>query len=171
MPDDICTLSVPIFMRGLANLDKLLAIAAKHVEDHKIEPPALLTARLSPDMFTLTRQVQIACDTAKRTIARFAGVEAPSFADDESTFAHLAGRIEKTSAFIAGVKPDALAGAAERTIEMKMAGAIITLTGVEYLTRFALPNFYFHLATAYNICRHNGVVIGKRDYLGDLSSP
>jgi hypothetical protein len=171
MSNDITKLSVPIFLRGLANLDKLLGIAAKHAAEHKFEPSVLLTARLFPDMYPLTRQVQVASDTAKRSTARLAAIDAPPFEDNETTFEQLSARIHKTSAFISGIKADAFAGAGERKIEMKMPAATVTLTGQEYLTRFALPNFYFHLAAAYNICRHNGVAVGKQDFLGSLSSP
>jgi hypothetical protein len=170
MPNDIYPLSVPVFLRGLKSLDHVLEKAATHVAEHKIDPAALLTARLYPDMFPLTRQVQIATDTAKRSSARLAGIEPPGFDDVETTFEQLRDRIGKTSAFITGIAADAFVGAVERVIEMKFGPAVISLAGTDYLTRFALPNFYFHLATAYDICRHNGVVLGKRDFLGSLES-
>ena len=122
-------------------------------------------------MFPLTRQVQIGCDTAKRSTARLADMEAPGFEDDETTFAQLATRIGKTAAFIEGVKADHFLGAGERIIEMKTGGTSVKLNGLDYLTRFALPNFYFHVATAYDICRHNGVALGKKDFLGSLDTP
>jgi hypothetical protein len=171
MPSSIHRLSVPVFLRGLAALSRVIGTAEAHAAEHKIEPAALLTARLFPDMFPLTRQVQIGCDTAKRSTARLANVEAPSFEDDETTFAQLATRIDKTAAFIEGVKADHFLGAEDRIVEMKMGATVLNLNGLDYLTRFALPNFYFHVATAYDICRHNGVVLGKKDFLGSLETP
>jgi hypothetical protein len=171
MPISIYPVSIPVFLRGLAALSRVIGKADAHVTEHKIEPAALLTARLFPDMFPLTRQVQVGCDTAKRSVARLADLEPPGFDDDETTFAQLGARISKTAAFIEGVKADRLLGADERIIEMKTGGTTVNLNGLDYLTRFALPNFYFHVATAYDICRHNGVVLGKKDFLGSLDTP
>jgi hypothetical protein len=134
MSNDLYAVSVPVFLRGLATLTHVLEKAEAYAAECKIEPSALLTARLFPDMFPLIHQVRIACDTAKRSTA------------------------------------GSFNGAAERGIEMKTAGTTVTLTGIHYLTRFALPNFYFHVTTAYDICRHNGVPLGKADFLGSLSS-
>jgi uncharacterized protein len=170
MSNNLQDLPVTAFLRGLSALTHLLETAEKHVAEHKISPPALLDARLFPDMFTFTGQVRSTCDTAKRGSARLVGVEPPPFDDDETSFEQLRGRVEKTSAFIVALPADAFRGADQRTVEMKMPGREISLTGFEYLTRFALPNFYFHLTTAYNILRHNGVVVGKSDFLGDLTS-
>jgi uncharacterized protein len=171
MSTDLYAFSVPVFLRGLATLDRVLGKAEAHVTERKIEPSALLTDRLFPDMLTLTRQVQIATDTAKRSIGRLAAIEPPSFEDTESSFSDLIGRVQRTASFIHGVPSTAFAGADERSIELKAAGSVVTLSGLDYLVRFALPNFYFHVTTTYDICRHNGVAIGKADFLGSLSAP
>jgi hypothetical protein len=170
MSNDLYPLSASVFLRGLANLTSLLQKAETHATEHKIAPTMLLTARLFPDMFTLTGQVQTACDTAKRGVARLVAVEPPSHPDDETSFEQLHARIEKTSAFITSHPADAFGGAEDRTIEMKMRSGVVTFKGLDYLTRFALPNFYFHVTTAYNILRHNGVVVGKMDFLGKLAA-
>lgn len=171
MSNDLYALSVPVFLRGLSILTSLLQKAEAHATEHKIAPATLLTARLFPDMFTLTGQVQTACDTAKRGTARLVVVEPPPFPDDETSFEQLYARIQKTSSYIATHQPDAFRGADARMIEMKMRSGTVSLNGLDYMTRFALPNFYFHVTTAYNILRHNGVVVGKMDYLGNLSAP
>jgi hypothetical protein len=169
MPNDIFDFSVAIFLRGHGILAELLNKAEAHAAERKIAPTVLLTARLFPDMFSLTGQVQAACDTAKRTTARLIGVEAPRFEDNEASFAELHARIRNTTAFVESYPADAFLAAAERTVEMKAGDGTVNLTASQYLTRFALPNFYFHITTAYDILRHNGVVLGKRDYLGDMT--
>jgi len=158
------TFSVPVFLRGHAVLSELLRKGEAHAAGHKITPSALLTARLFPDMFPLTGQVQAACDTAKRATARLVGVE-----DNEATFEELYARIQRTSEFVEKFQADAFRDAELRKIELNMSAGIVSLTAEKYLTRFALPNFYFHVTTAYDILRHNGVTLGKRDYLGELS--
>jgi uncharacterized protein len=160
--------SAPRFSHGLRNLSALLDKAQGHCEAKKIEPAALATFRLYPDMFPLTRQVQIACDTAKGAVARLAGVEIPKHEDNEQTFAELRARIDKTVAFIDGVKPAQIDGSEEKEIVLKMRSGEVKLAGLQYLMASAYPNFYFHLTTAYNILRHNGVEIGKRDFLGKV---
>ena len=170
MPNDIFDFSVAVFLRGHAILAELLRKAEAHAAEHKIVPTALLGARLFPDMFPLTGQVQAACDTAKRTTARLVGVEPPRFEDSEASFEELHARIRNTTAFVASHPADAFLAAAERTIAMKLGPETANLTASQYLTRFALPNFYFHITTAYDILRHNGVVLGKRDYLGSMSA-
>jgi hypothetical protein len=170
MSNDLYAVSVPVFLRGLATLTHVLEKTEAYATERKIEPSALLTARLFPDLCPLIHQMRIACDTAKRSTARLTGIEAPSFEDTEQGFADIKARIGKTVDFVAGVTADSFLGAAERGIEMKTAGTTVTLTGIHYLTRFALPNFYFHVTTAYDICRHNGVPLGKADFLGSLSS-
>ena len=170
MLNDLYTFSVPVFLRGHAVLSELLRKGETHAAGYKITPSALLTARLFPDMFPLTGQVQAACDTAKRATARLVGVEPPRFEDNEATFDELHDRIRRTSAYVESHAADGFPGDEDRKIEMKMGSIVIILTPREYLTRFALPNFYFHITTAYDILRHNGVVLGKRDYLGDMSS-
>jgi uncharacterized protein len=118
----------------------------------------------------LIGQVQAACDTAKRSTARLVGVEPPSFDNSEASFEELHARIRRTTEYVESHPLETLLAAAERTIEMKMGSTVATLNARQYLTRFALPNFYFHITTAYDILRHNGVVLGKRDYLGSMSS-
>src|SRR6266849_3755900 len=162
MLNNLYTFCVPVFLRGHAVLSELLRKGEAHAAGYKITPSALLTARLFPDMFPLTGQVQAACDTAKRTTARLIGVEAPRFEDNEASFAELHARIRKTTAFVESHPADAFLAAAERTVEMKAGDGTVNLTASQYLTRFALPNFYFHITTAYDILRHNGVVLGKR---------
>jgi uncharacterized protein len=158
--------TVPVFDRTLAALAAILTKAEAHCEARKIEPAALLTARLFPDMFTLTRQVQLSCDFAKGPAARMAGVEIPSFADTEVTFAELQTRIEKTRAFLAGLTPAQFEGAETRTIRFKARGQDHEAPGLAYFTRLAQQNFWFHVTTAYNILRHNGVELGKGDFIG-----
>ena len=121
-------------------------------------------------MYPLTGQVQAACDTAKRTTARLLGAEPPRFEDNEASFEELHARIRKTTEYVELHPADAFVAAADRTIEMKVGSETVTLTASQYLTRFALPNFYFHITTVYDILRHNGVELGKRDYLGSMSS-
>jgi uncharacterized protein len=170
MPNDIFDFSVAVFLRGHGILAELLRRAEAHAAERKIAPTALLVARLFPDMYPLTGQVQAACDTAKRTTARLVGVEPPRFENSETSFDELHARIRKTTAFVESHPADAFLAAAERTIEMKLGPETANLTASQYLTRFALPNFYFHITTAYDILRHNGVVLGKRDYLGSMSA-
>ncbi len=169
MPNDIFDFSVVVFLRGHGILAELLRKAEAHAAERKIAPTDLLAARLFPDMYPLTGQIQAACDTAKRTTARLVGVEPPRFEDNEASFEELHARIRKTTAFVESHPVDAFFAAAERTIEMKVGSGTVNLTASQYLTRFALPNFYFHITTAYDILRHNGVVLGKRDYLGNMS--
>src|SRR6266853_3634201 len=170
MLNNLYTFSVPVFLRGHAVLSELLRKGEAHAAGYKITPSALLTARLFPDMYPLTGQIQAACDTAKRTTARLVGVEPPRFEDNEASFEELHARIRKTTAFVESHPVDAFLAAAERTVEMKAGAGTVNLTASQYLTRFALPNFYFHVATAYDILRHNGVALGKRDYLGNMSA-
>jgi uncharacterized protein len=158
--------SVPVLTHFLKGLSAILKKAEAHCEAKKIDPNALLQARLYPDMLAFTRQVQIACDFGKGTSARLAGVEVPSYPDEEKTFAELQSRIAKTLDFIGSLKKEKFSDAATRTVTIKVGGQDMSFKGAEYLSGFALPNFYFHLTTAYNILRHNGLEIGKRDYMG-----
>lgn len=157
--------SAPCFVSMLRSLDSILGKAQAHAAAKKIEPSVLLTARLFPDMLAFVRQVQIASDHAKGAVGRLAGVELPKYEDNEQTFEELRARIAKTIAFIESVKPAQVNGSEERDITLKVGGKDTTFKGQPYLVGFALPNFYFHLVTAYNILRHNGIEIGKRDYL------
>ncbi|MCW3482073.1 DUF1993 domain-containing protein [Neisseriaceae bacterium JH1-16] len=158
--------SIPPLIHGLNSLSAILAKAAAHADDKKIAPEVFLTARLSPDMFTLIRQVQSVSDTAKGCGARLAGVDNPSFADVETSFAKLQQRIANTVDFLKGLSPAQIDGSETRTVVLKFPGREFSFTGLSYLQGFVLPNFYFHLTTAYDILRHNGVPLGKTDYLG-----
>ena len=159
-------ISVPVFTQYLlalsANLDKAAAFCAAK----KIDPSVLVGARLAPDMFPMSRQVQIACDFAKGAYARLAGAEVPAWADDEKTFDDLKARIQKTLDFIAGLKPAAFEGAETRDIKIKVRGNDVTFKGLPYLANYAMGHFYFHCTTAYAILRHNGVELGKGDFIG-----
>lgn len=158
--------SVPVFLRGLGNMAGFLAKAADHASERKIDPAVLLASRLYPDMFPLTRQVQLTTDFANRASARLAGVEVPTLADTEQTFEDLQARIARTKDFIAGLAPARIDGSEERELTIPMGGKTVNFSGRDYLLGFALPNFYFHMATAYGILRHNGVELGKRDFMG-----
>lgn len=160
--------SIPLFIRGLENLAGILRKAAAHAEAKQIAPDVFLNARLAPDMFALVRQVQIVSDSAKGCAARLAGVEVPSYADTETSFAQLQERIARTVSFLKGLAPAQVDGSEERPITLKMHSREAHFSGQAYLLNFALPNFYFHLTTAYGILRHNGVDIGKSDYLGEV---
>ena len=159
--------SIPMLLRGLDNLAAILAKAAAYAAARKIAPEVLLNARLAPDMLPLVRQVQIVSDTAKGCAARLAGIEVPSFADTEASFPELQERLAKTVTFLKGMAPEQIDGSEERAIVLKAHDQEIHFTGRTYLLGFVLPNFYFHLTTAYGILRHNGVEIGKKDYLGE----
>ena len=158
--------SIPALIRGLDNLAAILGKAAAHAEAKKIAPEVFLGARLAPDMLPLTRQVQIVSDTAKGCAARLAGIAVPSYADTEASFPELQERIAKTVTFLKGIAPAQVDGSEERPVVLKAHDQEIHFTGQAYLLGFVLPNFYFHLTTAYGILRHNGVDIGKKDYLG-----
>ena len=158
--------SVPAMLHTLAALSAILDKAEAHCAAKKIDQAVLLGARLYPDMFALTRQVLIVCDFAKGTSARLAGIDVPSWPDNEATFADVKARIAKTVEFVKAIKPASIEGSEARDISMKVGGQEMKWNGQDYLTGFALPNFYFHAATAYGILRHNGVELGKRDFLG-----
>jgi hypothetical protein len=160
--------TVPLFVKTLGNLSTILDKGAAFAEDKKIDPKVLLAYRLAPDMFTLTSQVQNATDHAKRAVARLAGIEAPVYEDKEASFADLKARIDKTLAFLQTVKPAQMEGGDTREIKMKTGGSDRTFTGQVYLLHHALPNFFFHATTAYDILRHCGVNVGKRDFIGQL---
>ena len=159
--------SVPVFKQLLGGLSAVLAKAEAHAVAKKIEPNALLQARLYPDMFTLLRQVQVACDFAKSVSARLAGVEVPGFEDMEQTFADLQARIAKTLAFIDSLTSAQIDGSETRQI-VTQAGTPKEkiFTGQSYLFNYGLPHFFFHTSTAYAVLRHNGVEVGKKDYIG-----
>ena len=166
MPLSMYQASIPVFTRLLTALDAILDKAMAHAEAKKIIPDALLTARLYPDMFPFTQQVQLATDFAKGPASRLAGVEIPKYVDEEKTFPELKARIAKTIAYLKTIKPEQIDGSEEREITFSAGGNPMTLTGTSYLLGVATPNFYFHVATAYDILRHNGVELGKRDFIG-----
>lgn len=158
--------SVPVFIRMLNNLIAILEKAAAHAEARKIDPAVLLASRLYPDMFALTRQVQIVSDTAKGGAARLAGMEPPVYEDKETTFPELIERLRKTIAYLNTFKPGQIDGSEKREVTLKVRDSTLTLDGLTFLLNRALPNLYFHVSTAYGILRHNGIEIGKKDYLG-----
>ena len=159
--------SAPRFANTLKNVSALLDKAQAHCEAKKIDPLVITSFRLFPDMFPLTRQVQIATDTVKGAIARLAGVEIPKYDDTEQTIAELKARIAKTLDFLGSVPAAKLDGSEAREVLMKMRGQDVKFSGMQYLFGHAQPNFYFHVTTAYNILRANGIDIGKRDYIGN----
>jgi uncharacterized protein len=159
--------SVPRFANTLRNLSAILDKAQAHCEAKKIDPAVLGATRLIADMLPLSRQVQIACDTAKGAVARLASVEIPKHEDTEQTPTELKQRIARTIDFIVLLKADRIDGSEDREVVLKIGGKDTSFTGMQYLLGFAYPNFYFHVTTAYNILRANGVDVGKRDYLGN----
>ena len=158
-------LSADLLANALANLSHVLEKGHAHAIARKYDPALLLGARLAPDMFPLTRQVQIACDMAKFGVARLAGVEAPKFEDKEQTFEELRTRIARTIDFIKGVPANALEGSEDRVIKVPLRERTIEFKGLDYLARWVIPNAFFHVTSAYAILRHGGVEIGKNDFL------
>jgi len=158
--------SVPTFTRMLNNLAAVLDRGAAHAEAKKIDPSVLINARLYPDMLPLARQVQIAGDTAKGATARLAGLEPPKYEDTETTFADLKARVQKTISYLNTFKPEQIDGSEDKTITLQVRGNSVTHQGMPYLLNQAIPNFYFHVTTAYDILRHCGVELGKADFLG-----
>jgi len=162
--------SIPVFVRLLGNLSAILDKATAHAEAKKIDPAIFVNARLAPDMYPLSRQVQIATDMVKGCAARLAGIDVPSYEDNETTFAELQARITKTVAFIQSVSASQIDGSEEREITLKFGSKEAHFLGQAYLLDFVIPNVHFHLTTTYAILRHNGVEIGKRDYIGDYEA-
>lgn len=159
--------SIPSFVRMLGNLSAILDKAAAHAEAKKIDPAVFINARLAPDMFPLSRQVQIATDMVKGCAARLAGIEVPRYDDNETTFAELQARIDKTKAFLQSISASQIDGSEQRPITLKFGSRELSFLGQPYLLDFVLPNFHFHLSMTYAILRHNGVEIGKKDYIGE----
>jgi hypothetical protein len=159
--------SVPRLVNILGNLSNILDKAQAHIDAKKIDPAVLPNYRLFPDMLPMTVQVQIACDTAKGVVARLAGVAIPVFEDNEKTLADLKARVAKTIEFIQSITAAQIDGSEEKDIVTKRGDKETHYKGMQFLLGHAVPNFYFHVATTYNILRHNGVEIGKRDYLGN----
>ena len=165
---DMHSASVPIFVRMLGNLVTWLDKAEAHAAAKKFEPAVYMTARLAPDMLPLPTQIQIACDAAKFCVARLAGVEAPPFPDDEKTIDELRQRVRKTIDYLQSIPAAQIDGSDAREISVPRRAGSITMTGEAYLKTFALPNFFFHVTTTYALLRHNGVELGKADFLGAL---
>lgn len=161
---------IPPAIGALEALSAVLDKAAAWAETRKIEPSVLLASRLAPDMFALTRQVQIACDMAKSGAALLAQTEAPKMPDEETTIPELKTRIANTIAFLQSLPKESIDGAETRIITRKLGGKDASFEGLEYLTRFVLPNLYFHTTAAYTILRHNGIDVGKRDFLGAMKT-
>ena len=158
--------SAPRFANMLRNLSAIIDKAEAHCAAKKIEPTVLTSYRLFPDMFPFTRQVQIACDTAKGAVARLAGVDIPKHEDTEQTFAELKARIAKTIDFVESISAAKIEGSDDKEIVLQMRSGERRFKGMQYLLGHAYPNFYFHVTTAYNILRHNGVDLGKGDFIG-----
>ena len=158
--------SVPPCIRSLTNLAAILEKGAAHAEARKIEPAALLTARLFPDMLPFTKQIQIATDTASGGVARLAGLEVPVWEHSETSFTELIARIHKTIQFLQSLKVEQIDGGEERTISWQTRSSTKSMQGLPYVMNHVLPNVFFHVTTGYNILRHNGVELGKMDFLG-----
>jgi uncharacterized protein len=158
--------SVPVYVRMLGNLLKWLDKAEAHASAKKFDPAVLLAARLAPDMLPFMRQIQIACDGPKFAVARLAGVEAPKFEDSETTFDQLRERIRKTIDYVQSVPAAQIDGTEDKDIAIPRRDGTMTMKGEPYLREYVLPNFFFHVTTAYALLRHNGIDLGKSDYLG-----
>lgn len=168
MTVSIYTASVPLLKQMLEALSKNLGKAAAHAAERKIDPSIFVSARLAPDMFALARQVQVATDMSKGGVARLAGVEIPKFEDTETTLEELQARIAKTVAFMEGIPASAIEGSDAKAISFKAGPREMNFTGADYLLSWVIPNMMFHVTTAYDILRHNGVPLSKRDFLGGV---
>jgi len=168
MKASMYSLSIPVFRRTISNLSAILDKAVVHAQDRKIDPAVLLSARLYPDMLAFTRQVQLTCDFAKNSAARLAGDTPPKFDDVETTFAELKDRIARTVAFLDGIAAARIDGSEDRAIEIVTPARTLQFKGYDFLAHWALPNLFFHATTAYDILRHNGVEVGKLDFLGPV---
>jgi hypothetical protein len=160
--------SIPVMIRMLGNLDAILDKAIAHAAARKIDDAAFVEARLFPDMFTFARQIRIATDMAKGAGARLAGIDIPKFEDNETTLAELKARLHKAMDFLKTLTPAQIDGAADRAISFTAGGNTMNFKGLDYLLNWVLPNFFFHVTTAYNLLRHGGVEIGKKDFLGKV---
>lgn len=168
MKVSVHALSIEVFATTLTNLSGLLEKGAAHATARKFDPGVLVSARLAPDMFPLSRQVQIACDLAKNSAARLAGQEPPRFEDNEKTLEELRARIARTIDYLRSLPAAALEGSEDRDIRVPAGERTLEFKGLAFLQRWAIPNVFFHVTTAYNILRHNGVELGKRDFLGPV---
>jgi len=161
--------SVPVFVKGLTNLKAILEKALAHAQEKKIDDTVFVNARLYPDMLPLSGQIQIATDMARGTLARLSGNEPPKWEDDEKTMPELIARIDKKTDYLKTFTAAQIDGTEGKAITRTIRGNPMTFTGVDYLQQFSIPNFYFHAATAYGLLRHNGVAVGKLDFLGKLA--
>lgn len=168
MAIDIYDLVVPPMTRTATNLGGFLTKGEAYARERGIDPAELLEARLAPDMFTFTRQVQIATDFCKATPARLAGIEVPKWDDTEQSFAELQARVRRAIDYLGTFQPAQFQGAETREMQLELRMGTVKFKGKAYLTDFALPNFYFHTTAAYAILRHRGVELGKRDYIGQI---
>jgi uncharacterized protein len=170
MKISVHALSIDIFTHALGNLAAILEKGAASAAARKFDSTVLVNSRLAPDMLPLSRQVQMACDLAKNSAARLAGIEPPRFEDNEKTIDELRARIARTIDYLRGISAAALEGAEDRDIKVPAGERTLQFKGLAFLQRWALPNLFFHVTTAYNILRHNGVDIGKRDFLGSTGN-
>jgi len=160
--------AIPTLIHTLSNLVSILQKGAAHAENKKFDPTVLINSRLYPDMLPFSRQIQIATDNAKGCAARLAGLEPPKYEDTEASFPELIARVQKTIDYLNTFKPEQIDGSEEKTISLPMRNNVMTFLGMPYLLNFVLPNVYFHVTTAYDILRHNGVELGKQDFIGKL---
>ena len=167
MPISMYQASIPVLQRALNNLAHILDKGAQHAESRKIDPSVLVNMRLYPDMFPLSRQVQIATDISKGCAARLAGLEPPKYEDTEQSFADLKARVDKTLAYLNEASAAQIDGSETRAISLSVGKETLTFEGLVYLQYFVIPNVYFHVTTSYAILRHGGVELGKRDFLGN----
>ena len=163
---DFYDVSIAPLLRNLDNLLQILKAGEQYAEQKKVAPEVILNSRLYVDMYPLTKQVQLVSDMSKGAGARLAGLDIPQYADDESSFAELYIRIEKTMAFLQTITPEQLVGAAQKQVTLTIRKVDLQFSGQDYLQKWVMPNVYFHVTTAYNILRHLGVPLGKTDYLG-----
>ena len=170
MPLSMYEASIPVFVHTLTNLKAILQKGVAHAEAKKFDATVLVNSRLAPDMFTLSRQVQIASDAAKGAAARLSGTEPPKFEDTEKTIDELVARIDKTLDYLKSFTATQLEGSDARTITLNTPRGAMTFDGLTFLRHWALPNFFFHVTTTYNLLRHNGVELGKADYLGRVQN-
>jgi hypothetical protein len=160
-------MSAAMFTQALTQLHHILEKAVAHAKARNYDPDVLAAARLAPDMFALNRQVQLTCDFAKNSVARLAGIDPPKFEDNETTMEQLKARVAKTLEYLKTVAPEALDGSETRDIKIPLRNRTLEMKGLPFLQGWALPNFYFHYTTSYDILRHNGVEVGKSDFLGN----
>jgi hypothetical protein len=169
MENSVYDLTISPMLRSLTNLDAIIDQAEDLLRaDEGIDAATLVQARLYPNMAPFVVQVRIATDTAKGAAARLSGIDVPAWPDEEETFAEIHERLFKTINYLSGFSPESFVGALQRTVELKLGPNTVNFTGTDYIAKFVLPNFYFHVTTAYDILRHNGVLIGKRDFIGPL---